>query len=163
MPCTTVERTLVDLARHGRRDGLVAADAAMHEGLAGRDTLDKELEDAVGWPGVRQAREVLALADGRAESPLETLVRLALHDSGFPPPELQVSIGGYRVDMLWPEQRLIVEVDGLAKYSDESWRREKRREQVLRALGYRVERVTWDDLHRRWPATVARLRRELHL
>ena len=77
------------------------------------------------------------------------------------PPELQVEIGGFRVDMLWPRARLVLEVDGLAKYDAAEWRREKRREQALRALGYRVERVTWDDLHTRWPLVVERLRRLL--
>ena len=49
-------------------------------------------------------------------------------------------LGGYRVDMLWPSRRLVVEVDGLTKYGAGSLGAEKRREQALRRLGYRVER-----------------------
>lgn len=160
---TTVARTLVDLARHDRRDAIMAADAALHERLTTPADVRVELERAAGWPGVRRARAVLGLADPLAESALESLVRLVLHDDGFPPPQLQVGIGAYRVDLCWPEHRLVLEADGLGKYSAAEWRNEKRREQALRALGYRVERITWDDLLRRWPGTSVRLRRELSL
>lgn len=98
---TVVARTLADLARHSRRDAIIAADAALRERLATRDQIDSALARAAGWPGVRQARDVLALADPRAESPLESLTRLALHDDGFPQPELQVWIG--RVVHRWPQ------------------------------------------------------------
>jgi very-short-patch-repair endonuclease len=157
IPVVNTTRTLVDLARHDRRDGLLAADAALREGLLNRSEIHQTLATACGWPGVRQARSVLALADPRAESALESLLRLALHDAGFPPPVLQAEIGGYRVDMLWPEYRLIAEADGREKYTgDELWR-EKRRETRLRALGYRIERVLWADVTRYWPQTSARL------
>lgn len=160
---TTVARTLVDLGRHDRRDAIMSADAALREGLTDRTAIDGALAAAAGWPGVRQARLVLVLADPRAESPLESLTRLALHDDGFPAPKLQAVIGGYRVDMLFVEQALILEIDGLGKYSDAEWRREKRREIRLRKLGYRVERVTWDDIVNRWPETSRWLRRILRL
>ena len=160
---TSIARTLVDLGRHDRWDAIMAADAALHEGLVDRATIDEVLARAKGWPGVRQAREVLALADERAESPLESLTRLRLHDDGFPVPDLQVWFGLDRVDMVFEEQRLILEVDGLEKYIDGALEQEKLRETRLRRYGYRVERVTWDDIVRNWPATAAWLRRLLRL
>jgi very-short-patch-repair endonuclease len=141
----------------------MAADAALRERLVTREAIDAVLAAAAGWPGVRQARTVLALADQRGESALESLTRLRLHDDGFPIPDLQVWIGKDRVDMLFPEQRLILEIDGLAKYAGDALRREKLRETRLRRLGYRVERVTWDDIVNRWPATAAWLRQLLRL
>ena len=150
---TTPARTLVDLARHDRRDAIMAADAALREHLVTWDEIAVELAGAAGWPGIRGARDVLQLATPLAESPLESLVRLALHDDDFPPPQLQVEIAGYRVDFLWPEQRLILEADGRVKYTgDELWR-EKKRETRLRALRYRVERVLWADVTVTWPET----------
>ena len=167
-PCTSVARTVVDLARHDRRDGLMAADAALRGALLEPRSLASALERGAGWPGIKQARAVLALADGRAESPLETLLRLAAHDSGFPSPEPQFVIvdrargRSYRVDFCWPHQRLVVEADGRVKYRGDAGWREKERETRLRALGYRVERVVWDDVVRHWPETRDRLWRELH-
>lgn len=158
VPVTGVARTLVDLARHDRRDAIMAADAALREELTERKRMDDALVRAVGWPGVRQARAVLALTSELAESPLESLTRLVLHDGGFPAPELQVWIGEYRVDMLLRAQRLVLEIDGLEKYTDAEARREKRRETRLRQMGYRVERITWEDVIHRWPQTSAWLR-----
>ena len=141
----------------------MAADAALHDGLVDRATIDRALVAAAGWPGVRQARAVLALADGRAESPLESLTRLRLHDDAFPIPDLQVWFGSDRVDMVFRQQRLILEIDGLEKYVGDALKAEKVRETRLRRYGYRVERVTWDDIVHNWPATAAWLRRLLRL
>jgi very-short-patch-repair endonuclease len=152
-PVTTIARTLIDLARHDRRDALMAADAALRERLVSIAQLDAGLATAGGWPGVKQARAILALASPLAESPLESILRLALHDDGFPPPHLQRVIGGYRVDLCWPTYRLIVEADGRGKYTDDELWREKRREVRLRAFDYRVERVLWTDVTRDWADT----------
>lgn len=165
-PVTATARTVVDNARHDRRDGLATADAALREQLISSDQLVATIDAAVGWPGVRRAREVLALASPKAESLLESVVRLALHDAGFAPPELQVVFYDpkhdreYRVDMLLRERRLIIEADGRQKYTDDELWREKRREGRLRALtGNRIERVVWEDVKpANWPETELRLR-----
>lgn len=151
-PVATVQRILVDLARHDRRDAIMAADAALRERVVTPTELALPISDALGWPFSRQAREVLALADARAESPFESIVRLALHDAGFPPPELQFYIGPYRVDFYWPEFRFVLEADGRLKYEatddpddDPLWR-EKRRETALRRFDVHVERVIPADV-----------------
>jgi very-short-patch-repair endonuclease len=158
VPVGTVARTVVDLARHNRRDGIMAVDAALRDGLVVHKELFAALGDATGWPGVRQARQIVDLADPRAESPLESILRLAMHDNDFPKPELQVDIAGFRVDMLIRSARLIVEADGRGKYTDDELWREKKREMVLRSLGYRVERVLWSDVMTHWRHTDVRLR-----
>jgi very-short-patch-repair endonuclease len=158
VPVTDVARTVVDLARHDPRDGLMALDGALRERLVTAGALDAVLADAVGWPGVRRAREVVALGSPLAESPLESVLRLALHRSGFPAPRLQVVISGYRVDLLLEECELVIEADGRGKYTGDQLWREKQREHVLRNAGYRVERVIWSDVLRGWAATERRLR-----
>jgi very-short-patch-repair endonuclease len=166
---TTVARDLVDIARHDRAAGLVAADGARRERLTTADEVAAVLARSRGWPGVCGAREVLALASPLAESALESIVRLALHDAGLPMPQLQVEIDDpergrrYRVDMLWPQERLVLEADGRVKYTaDELWREKVRQERLVR-LGYRVERVMWADVLHFWPATLTRLHAALHL
>lgn len=164
VPVTDIARTIVDSARHDRRDGLLAADAALHEELVTVELIEAALDGARSRRGIRQAREVLALAEPKAESPLETLTRLAIHDSGLPMPEPQVEIEvpgrrrPLRVDLMWPGHRLILEVDGREKYRDDALWDEKRRERALRRLGYTVERVVWDDVMNQWPVTEALLR-----
>jgi very-short-patch-repair endonuclease len=51
------------------------------------------------------------------------------------------------VDFLWPEQRLIVEVDGYEFHrSREAFERDRARDAALLAAGHRVMRVTWRQL-----------------
>ena len=122
----------------------------------------------------RGPSRAVALADGRAESPLETRGRLRIVGAGLPRPELQVEIrtGGRLVgvvDAWFDEAAVAVEFDGRVKYTD-PWRGrspervlwdEKRREDELRALDIRVVRIADADLGARWPRVEARLRRLL--
>jgi hypothetical protein len=166
---TTPERTIVDLSRGDRGAGLMAADCALRDGLVTRESLYLALRWCAGWPGARSARLVASLADPLSESPLESLVRLALHESEFPAPELQVEVsvaGGqrsYRVDFMWRASRLILEADGRIKYNTSELWDEKRREMELTRAGFRVERVVWADLGPNWKIVAARLRHLLSL
>jgi very-short-patch-repair endonuclease len=165
---TRVERTVVDLARaRGIGQGLVAADAALHEQLTTPRRLRRAVERQRGWPGVRAARAAVELADGRSESPGESLARLELIRHGLPIPKLQVWVdtsgGRYRVDIAYERERVLIEVDGLLKYraDPQALIREKRRQEYLERAGYRVVRVTWDELVRRPPEFAARVRAAL--
>lgn len=167
IPVTTIARTVVDLARsRGIRDGLVAADAALHECVV----TPAELRDVVarqrGWPGVRTARWVVEFADGRAESPLESLARLCFAEHDLPAPEPQAWIatsgGLYRVDFVWAAERVVVETDGLLKYRNTSAIVEEKRRQVyLERAGYDVVRLMWDDVVNDPAGAAARVRTAL--
>ncbi|NCT92476.1 hypothetical protein GXB85_16185 [Cellulomonas sp. APG4] len=85
---------------------------------------------------------------------------------GLPRPETQVPVatrlGTYWADLGWPEARVLAEYDGEAKYTDASRDvvvREKRREDALLDEGWRMLRLTKDDL--RHPATLTRRARPL--
>jgi hypothetical protein len=167
-PITTIARAVVDLGRHDRAAALVAADAAMHEGLLTAAALDAAVARCSGWPGIRAVREVVPLVSPLAESPLESLTRLCLVDAGVPAPELQVEItdpaDGWRcrVDMLWPAARVVLEADGKLKYTDRELWREKLRQERLERLGYRVVRALWNDVTARPEELVQRVRYYLH-
>lgn len=148
----------------GIETGVVAADAALSAGRTTVDDLRAWLARLTRHPDVTRARETVRLADPRSESVGESRSRLLLHAIGFEPtPQVEIRdhqgrlIG--RVDFLLERERIIVEFDGLMKYSDANGRAalaaEKSREDRLRALGYEFVRLTWADLSR--PATVDRL------
>lgn len=154
LPVTTSARTVVDLARTGSfRSGVVSADSALHRVL----TTKAELLTVVGamprWPGVGRARKAVEFASGLAESPFESIARVAFDDWGLPAPELQVPIVGNgqligRVDFLWPAYATIAETDGVIKYEDPARAvRQLERDAKLRAAGYEVVHITWRDLH----------------
>lgn len=159
-PVTTLARTAVDLARV--RLPLTAAvvlDAALATGTS-REELLAVLDVQRGWPGSAQARERVQFADGRAESPLESVGRLRFAQLELPAPELQAVLRGPngflgRVDFSWERYRTVGEADGRVKYDGEqldagaSLFDEKLREDRLRDAGYEVFRFGWEEAVRR--------------
>lgn len=116
----------------------------------------------------------MELADGRAESPLETRGRLRIVGAGLPMPELQVEIRSEArlvavVDAWFEGPAVAVEFDGRIKYTDPCRDRspervlweEKRREDELRSLDIRVVRIADADLDARWLRVESRLRQVL--
>jgi hypothetical protein len=123
VPVTSVARTVVDCARIlPGRDALAVADAALHRGLVTPQQLAVALAAQQGWPGAAQARLVVALADGRRETPLESWSAWAFAQLGVPPPRWQVTLldadGVFlgRVDAWW-DCGVAGEADGRAKYA----------------------------------------------
>jgi hypothetical protein len=166
--CTSQERTAVDIAAYAPLPEAVAvADAVLRDGRA-RGAVDAGREALLGaWlraqpqRGHRRALDVVSVADGRADSPLESLSRAVMYRAGMPKPELQRPFRDARgiiglVDFAWPQFRVIGEADGAVKYIDSAFRGgrsaeqvvldEKLREDRLRALGWRVVRWTWADV-----------------
>lgn len=152
----------------GARAGLMAADAALRAGLAtGADLSEAVVASRKGAERRMPAacRQVLDLASAASESPGESWTRLVFHGLGLAQPQQQAMIldehGAFvaRVDFLFHKARLIVEFDGAIKYAGADGPAaliaEKRREDRLRQLGFRVVRLTWADLAR--PAQVAQL------
>lgn len=159
---TSLERTSVDVIRRlGLEHGVMVLDAALRAG-ADPSTVAAMISDARGRRGSGRCRAVFQLADGRSESPGESLSRVVLWRQGVPSPDLQVEIHDEdglagRVDFGWRAQRVVGEFDGRVKYgrdharggdpAEELWR-EKLREDRLRRAGWMVVRWTWADLAR---------------
>ena len=118
------------------------------------------------WPGIRRAVRVLSMADGRAESPLESVCRIVFAQNNLPTPELQAVLGDERdgwlarADFLWSAQRTVVEADGMNKYTDRDvLGAEKLRQERIEELGYAVVRVTWSQIMQDRANVITRIRR----
>lgn len=148
---TSPARTVVDLARKSdARAAVVVADSVLRRGTT-KAQLRSVLHACWGWPGYRRAEAVIAFADGRAESPLESVGRVAMREQHLPPPLIQPWVGEweaeFRVDYLFEAQRTVGEADGAVKYrTRDDLLREKRREDRLRDLGFEVVRFDGSDL-----------------
>ena len=71
-------------------------------------------------------------------------------------------IEGYEVDCVWPEQRVIVELDGHATHSPAyAFEADRARDRRLEAAGWRVIRLTWRQLEQEEDLVEADLRRLL--
>jgi len=171
MRFTSLERTVYDVARtFPAESALAAADAAAaHWGRDPRafreelaqawiEQLRRRVDAAPGARGIRQARAVVDMVDGRAQLPLESVTRLHLARLGFARPRVQVPIraplgGTYWVDIGLDDVGAFIEVDGRTKYTDETLRAgssledvllaEKQREDWIRGTtGSRLARVS---------------------
>jgi hypothetical protein len=122
-------------------------------------------EAARGRWRASRVEKVLPLVDGRSEGPVESWVRVACIRAGLPAPVPQfVVLDGEeflgRVDLAWPEQRLIVEYEGAYHFEDLQIRRDDQRYARLVAAGWRVIRLSAADL-RDMDAVVQRIARAL--
>ena len=96
-------------------------------------------------------RAALELADGGAESPQESRLRLILVKGGLPMPETQIEFRDLRIriDMGWREWKVAVEYDGVQHWSDRrqrSW--DIDRIALLEAAGWVVVRVSAEMMGR---------------
>ena len=159
LPITSVARTAVDLMREGTpADAWIAADGALRRGLQ-RSDLEAVAAFCAGWANVHQAVDAIAAANGLAESAAESLARYVCAEcTQVPDPELQVELFDAfgligRVDLFFRRFRVVLEVDGLIKYTDpwcgdarEALRLQHEREARLRRAGWIVIRTTWEEL-----------------
>jgi very-short-patch-repair endonuclease len=132
--------------------------AAVHNGLpltAPARTLD-DLVRTMPARDVERAREqatILGLVvpdeatEGFTRSEAERRLKALVTAAGLPMPKTNARVEGYEVDAYWPEQRLIVEVDGYDFHRTRAaFERDRRKDAALTAAGYRVVRVTWRRL-----------------
>ena len=147
-------RTAVDLIRRdGTDEAVVLLDRLVHARVVDLAAVRAAVEALPRCRGSAYARRAARLADGLAESPPETRLRLLLHRSGLPLPvaQYEVRCGGRfvaRVDFAWPEHRLALEYDGAWHGTPDQLPKDRRRLNGLTAADWRVHFVTTHDLRR---------------
>jgi Transcriptional regulator, AbiEi antitoxin len=122
IPVTSVARTLLDLAESVSPTQLRRAfeDADRLE-LIDMRAIEQLLDRSRGRRGLKPLAALLATHRGPAppiRSELERLFLDLCHRADLPPPTVNAHVEGLEVDALWPEQRLIVELDGYAFHHD---------------------------------------------
>lgn len=163
-------RTVADnLLRVGRYEGVSLLDAALNSRRLREQDLGAVAGLLRGRRGAVEARGWLGQADGRAQSPLETRVRLRCADGAVPPEHLQFVVrdpGGHLLavaDFAWPGARLLAEADGRAVHDmPAALHSDRRRQNRLTSAGWRILRFTWQDTltPHHIPTTVRRALRE---
>ena len=118
---------------------------------------------------IRQAEYLGRLSDDsatdRTRSDLERAFLGICRRYGLPRPKVNVKVGRYTVDFLWPEAGLVVEVDGYAAHRGrQAFRDDRDRDLDLAARGLVVQRIAdsrIDDDPRGVAASVTQLLRNL--
>jgi G:T-mismatch repair DNA endonuclease (very short patch repair protein) len=145
-------RTALDLIRRGPLDdAVVLLDQLVEAGVADLGAVRQAAAALPRCRGSKQAREAAALADGLAQSPPETRLRLIMHRAGLPAPIAQFTVRNgavfiARVDFGYPDLKLAIEYDGLWHGERAQFFRDRRRLNKLLAAGWRVLFVTAADL-----------------
>lgn len=149
---TSIERTLIDVAPLAAESRLeVALEDALRRRLTTAQKILRRLADLpINQAGRRRLVDVLARGQGEAptDSSLEVKLARLLRDEGFPRPIRQKVLddeGRFigRVDFVYPERRLIVEVDGFRFHSGrQAFEKDRSRRNALTALGWMVLHAT---------------------
>jgi hypothetical protein len=147
--------TAVEVARQLRRPrALATLDAALHSMRCTRAQIEGAVAEQRGRRGIVAVRELLPVADGRAESAMESEARLVMIDRGLPLPELQYEIRGrggelWRVDFAWPDVYVAAEYESIDWHAGRSeMLRDKMRLAKLQELGWTIIPIVIDDVRR---------------
>lgn len=160
IPVTAAARTVVDLAGDLHLPDLEElVNEVQVRRLASSAALRGALDRGGPRHGAGRLRAILAEPDlGVTRSRAERRLRGILRSAGLPAPRTNARVAGYEHDMLWAEQRLIVEIDGFAAHGTRrAFERDRRRDARLQVAGYRTVRVTWRQIEGEPVALAARL------
>lgn len=165
---TTPNWTAIEVARGLRRPrALATLDAALRSGTCTRADLWRAALDQAGRRGIVHVRNLIPLADPRAESPMESEARLVMLDGGLPVPELQYEVRDgngqlRRLDFAWPNERVAVEYDSADWHDNpDALLNDRRRTAALMAVGWSVIAIVFDDVRHRQGEMVARISAQL--
>lgn len=122
-PVTAPAWTAIEVARGLHRPrALATLDLALRSRTVERTDLWRAAVQQAGRRGIVAVRDLIALADPRAESPMESELRLIALDAGLPTPALQHEVVDgngeiRRLDLAWPDARVALEYDGVPWHS----------------------------------------------
>nr|WP_046283381.1 hypothetical protein [Mycobacterium sp. UM_NZ2] len=153
LPATTPTRTALDLAcRYPFGRAVAAIDALARATRLTMADVEVLAERYRGRRGIRRARMALELADGGAESPRETWLRLLLIRAGFPQPQTQIPVYDEYgqlaavADMGWEDIKVAVDYEGEHhRITRAAFNKGIRRHETMTQLGLIDIRITVED------------------
>ena len=146
IPVTTAARTLFDLAAVLSGDDYARA---VHEAEYLR-LYDHRALTAIQakHPGHRGTRRIRAPLPEVSREEFAHRFRLLVRTAHLSQPDgMSVHIDGYEVDAVWHKQKLMVELDGWATHGTRrAYQRDRARDRHFTRQGWRVLRITWEQL-----------------
>jgi hypothetical protein len=167
IPVTTVARTLVDLAGTVPTDHLArAVKEADKQHVFDLRAIEASLARTKGRRGSGHRaltiaiEQHVALGLSASDSVLEDAFLRLAWKAGFPRPAVNPLVEGFRVDAVWRTYRIAVELDGWQHHHDRhAFERDRERDAVLTAAGWRVVRFTYRQVTARPDGVIETLRR----
>lgn len=154
-----------------QRDLVIAGESLLAKGRGDVERVRARLL-AGADDGNRPYNRRLAAAAGRlrcgSRSAGESELRLLLVEAGLPEPEMNAPVGDAsgrflgEADLVYRARRVVIEYEGdYHRVDKKQWRKDIVRYERMQDAGWRVIRVTADDLHLRLQETVDRVRAAL--
>jgi hypothetical protein len=173
--CTSVARTVVDLAGTYGEDGLRKTfERAAAEGKLNLGAIQRVLEAGGKRRGAPALRRVIEDWRPVAETAKYATVRSLFEAkllplvaaAGLPIPRINAPVGTaervLEVDLLWDDERFVVEADSRRHHATEvAFERDRKRDLDLMEVHYEVLRVTWKQVEREPQKVFAVVRSEL--
>ena len=161
---TSALRTTFDCLRLLRGwDRLVVADAMTHYRLVSIEELRRYFASERRLRNLRIGEALIDDIEPKAESPMETRMRLVLIEGGNPRPEAQVHVFDTksnfvgRADLGYEPLKLAIEYDGALHWKQR--REDDRRRDAMREAGWIVIVFSADDIFKTPEATASRVKR----
>ena len=152
IPCTSVARTLLDLAEVTNRRGVErACDQAEVLRILDVRAVEDALHRAPGRRGAPALAAVMAvhrIGEALTRSELEERFLSLCNANALPRPEVNAMLAtadGYpEVDFFWRGRCLVAEADGYGSHGTRrAFERDRARDRALLVAGFRVVRFTW--------------------
>jgi hypothetical protein len=159
IPCTTVARTLLDLATTIDKTALERAVKQAEKlrifDLAAVVDVTTRAGNHRGATALGEAIATYTPEPAFTRSELEKRFLALCRTAGVPMPRTNNVTKADEIDFTWPDRRLMVEADSLRHHRTRAaFERDRRRDQQLTAAGWRVVRFTWRQVDET-PADVA--------
>jgi hypothetical protein len=146
IPVTTVHRTLVDLSDVLTPLELTAIiNEAAFQGRFVEPAVRDAMRRANGRHNLHVLDEAIALYSAGSAG-IKSKGELAFLTLGLPGSRVNTRVLGFEVDFLWPDLKLIVEIDGPQHTRPTTKRDDAARDRAHRAAGYTTLRFTDEDV-----------------
>ena len=165
IPVTALPRTYLDLAATVSRHNLARAlDGGEQRGVFDLGPIEAVLARNVGHPGAGRLRRALGIYRpiNVIRSGLEGRFLERVRAAGLPEPSTNINIGGYELDVYWPQERFAVELDVYETHGTRgSFESDRLRQEDLLLLGIGMTRVTGPRFDREPAQVIDRVARLL--
>ncbi len=161
LPVTAVGRTLVDIAGMLPFDAVrkAIANASFRDLLTPTEAVSALKRGRRGSAAVRLALTQTLPELARTLSPLEDLFVIRCDAAELPPPEMNRTILGFKVDAVWRDRKIAVELDGgQAHGHPAAVHTDRARDLRLRRAGWIILRYSRQQIESDWPMVLAELR-----
>ncbi len=156
---TSPARALLDCAPGLNHNRLArAVNDARLKRLVRLQDLSDVVERFPYHPGVSRLKPFVDVRGGATRSDWERAFPAFCRRYGLPEPIMNARVAGHEVDALFPDAKLIVELDGWTFHSTrESFERDRDRDADTLAAAHNTVRLTWQRMHGRPAKEAARL------